>query len=75
MSTLDPLPNFICQICWAIIDAFHELYQKSKLAAEKFCNPIIKTDLDVDEEWPNYNTNQFATIEVGPIKLEQESGR
>lgn len=33
-------------MCWTTTEAFHELYQKSRLARERFLHPVIKIEFD-----------------------------
>lgn len=74
------MPKCVCQECWSITEAFHELYQKSKLAQEKYLNPVIvKRETDSDDIWSINQETTFAeelspTIEVGPVKLEANVG-
>lgn len=42
ISKTDLLPNFVCQICWTIIEAIHKLYQKSKETEANFRRKLIK---------------------------------
>lgn len=44
------MPKYVCPTCWSIIDAFHELYQKSKTAQETYMNASIKTEQESDND-------------------------
>lgn len=74
---MDCLSNFVCQSCWQITDAFHELYLKSKNAQEKFFNPMIKVEVDTTELWPESSERDFVEIppfDDNDIKLEPVTG-
>lgn len=80
ISETDSLPKCVCQECWTITEAFHELYQKSKLAQEKYLNPVIvKRETDSDDIWSINQETTFAEelcppMEVVPLKLEANVG-
>lgn len=67
------MPNFVCELCWIITEAFHELYQKSKTVQENFLSlSLIETD--------SVTCNKMEQIfdedsqGVGLIKLEPSYG-
>ncbi|XP_055317609.1 transcription factor grauzone-like isoform X2 [Sitodiplosis mosellana] len=73
ISEVDPLPNLVCQKCWQTTDAFHELYQKSKIVQESLLNPPIKFEPGESELWQSHQESIFveeAHLEVGPVKPE-----
>ncbi|XP_031629987.1 transcription factor grauzone-like [Contarinia nasturtii] len=73
VNVLDSLPNFICQVCWHLTEAFHELYQKSKVTLENLLNRSIKIEPEVNESWPSYHAVQYiedSQPEIGLIKVE-----
>ncbi|XP_031634974.1 zinc finger protein 91-like [Contarinia nasturtii] len=73
----DSLPNFVCEMCWRITEAFHELYQKSKVVHEKLLtNPPIKIEADFVELWASTKVIQYMeepNIDIEPIKVEPNS--
>lgn len=77
ISEVDSMPNFVCEICWQTTEAFHELYQKSKTAQEKFLNPMIKIEVDTIGLWPDNLERDFVgdlPIDVHEIKSETNLG-
>lgn len=62
VSESDSLPNFVCQMCWNTTEAFHELYQKSKLAQERFLHPVVKIEVDATELYQE-NSERFSSDE------------
>lgn len=78
ISAIDSLPNFVCNSCWQTTEAFHELYQKSKILQEKFLNPMIKIEIDTtDDLWHDGTEHEFADdppFDVKELKSEPSSG-
>lgn len=75
---MDSLPNFVCQLCWQTTEAFHELYQKSKTAQEKYLNPMIKIEIDTTEQWHENIERDFTDeshIDENTIKFEPNIGK
>lgn len=67
----------MCQVCWQTIDAFHELYQKSKKVQQTFLNPPIKIEPDSNELWQNNIETRFIEVsdtDLGSIKREPNLG-
>ncbi|XP_031629988.1 zinc finger protein 43-like [Contarinia nasturtii] len=66
----DTFPNYVCQSCWQTTDAFHELYEKSKLSMEKFLNPTIKLETNY---WQSNNEVHYieeSQLLTDSVKLE-----
>lgn len=53
ISEADPLPHLVCQSCWSTTEAFHELYQKSKIVQDQFLHHEHKFGADINEESPD----------------------
>lgn len=77
ISEIDTMPNYVCETCWQITEAFHDLYQKSKISHETLLNIPIKIEPDINEPWPGTNVNNYMEVsltEIGPIKDEPNLG-
>lgn len=68
----------MCRLCWLTTEAFHELYQKSKLAQETFLNSMIKIEVDPIVLYPESNDRHFddeQPFDIDDIKAESTLGR
>lgn len=68
---MDPLPNLVCQQCWATTKAFHELYEKSKEIQEQYLNAVVKDEPDPIDEYELSTAN--IVVEGKPIVDEIDS--
>lgn len=65
-------------MCWQTTDAFHELYQKSKIAQENFLNPLIKAEPEAIVLWQSDPETHFIEeleFGLGSVKEETNLGK
>ena len=75
MSEADPLPNVVCHECWTTTEAFHELYEKSKIVQEKFLNSLVKIEPDPVEQTADNQECNINSADNDPIKMEISLGK
>lgn len=74
ISECDSFPKQICQKCWCITEAFHQLYVKAKLAQDKFLERLqSKNELDMTQRSETIFVEPM--VEIVPIKCEIQLGK
>lgn len=64
-------------MCWSTTEAFHDLYQKSKLAQQQFLSQLIKVEVDTIGLYPENGGRDFGgeqLLEISSLKVEPGSG-
>lgn len=74
ISDCDSFPKQVCQKCWCITEAFHQLYVKAKLAQDKFLERLhSKNELDMTQRSETIFVEPM--VEIVPIKCEIQLGK